>query len=115
MEDPIRFDTWARITAGQREVLIQFLQNSFPDRPAVELRKRANDAVRGAAILIAQHVTWARVSRMLSRDLELFSEISVYQEGYGPSDCSHRRSCPIHNVFYSGVLGCPVCGEFYAK
>ena len=41
--------------------------------------------------------------------------LELFQSGYGPADRDALLWCLRHEVYFGGVLGCPVCSGFIAQ
>jgi len=114
MEDPITFDLWGRSDGQHREDVLKTLSRTRPESARRELvREVAASVTADHWVLIAQDMSWATVQSMkddIAADATVvFDEVCVFQCGYAPPDRSKMGRCRVHQLYYGGVLGCPVC------
>lgn len=114
MEDPIRFDIYAKAMPHAVAAAIGVLMTEGAYPSEVTARKAANHSRgEGNPIRIARGVIWARCKDVIANAEAAFSEFMVMQEGYAPGEAANF--CEKHRLYYGGSLGCHVCSGFYAK
>jgi hypothetical protein len=116
MEDPVTFDIWALVDPEHKPEAGSILGRMRPalDRAGI-LKAIVESTSRERAILVGEQLGWgsAQTSR---RDLDgAFTNVRLFQSGYGPDDLPNLKLCAAHSLNYAGVLGCPVCGKRYAE
>lgn len=110
MEDPIQFDLWCAPSKADKPWLIENLE--LPAQTEAQRLRAIASAVRlQQPILFRAALGWAEAVAQRSRLLTAGVDSTLYQAGYGPEDAHRLSQCPIHNAFYGGCLGCPVCGS----
>ena len=114
MEDPIRFDVWAKIIPAQRGDALAAIgaQKVFPSE--IELRKAINNALRTKGFIqVAKALAYAPALDFIKHSADFLSQPTLFQEGYGPNN--RTAYCEKHNVHFGGCLGCHVCRGFYVQ
>jgi hypothetical protein len=114
MEDPIAFDLWGAVIPEHKEQAVAKIGELRPDlsRPAI-LREIILAPVPDRQVLIARDLAWDTARLLREQLVTQFEHLQVYQTGYGPSDVSGLKECPVHQIYYGGVLGCPVCDGWF--
>lgn len=111
MEDPIRFDVYAKISGATTPSLISVLMASKGYGSELHVRKTLNRSRHdGEHVLVGKSLSWSEARRLIATPLP-FEDPCVTQEGYSPSECDHY--CAKHSLHHSGCLGCHVCSGFY--
>lgn len=109
MEEPIVFDVWGRVPhepTARRAAAI--------DRVA-QLRRIDRLQAGDAATLIGERLTWTVASALRREWGDVLGALELFQSGYGPADRDALLWCLRHEVYFGGVLGCPVCSGFIAQ
>ena len=111
MEDPIRFDVYAKFTELPSAAAVAHLVSSRVYASELEARKAINRSTRsGEHVVIARGQGWSG-ALVLARSLPTSADPRVTQEGYSPSELPHY--CDKHSLHYGGCLGCHICGADY--
>jgi hypothetical protein len=112
MEDRIAFDLWGGVIPELKERALETIGDLRPEltRPAI-LRELILAPAPGRWTMIAQNLEWDTVRTLREQVITCFAHPQAYQAGYGPSDRDRLKECPVHRLFYGGVLGCPVCRD----
>lgn len=114
MEDPIKFDLWGKILAGERDRALSVLRSHKLYDSELELRKTVQSAVRcNAPVRVSSAMGYTEVTAFAGAVSSIFAELAVYQEGWTPHDKS--QYCEQHDLHYGGCLGCHVCSGFYIR
>lgn len=113
MEDPITFDVWGRLRPGMGEVARALLHEARPGASRLSILQSIAKAPTPDGLLIIEGIGWAAAEEWRARASEAFERIELYQSGHSPSRQAHLQLCPIHRLYFGGVLGCPVCQDFY--
>lgn len=114
MEDPITFDVWGHLRLGMGKIARALLHEARPDASRLSiLQSIAKEPTTPDGLLIVEDIGWGAAEEWRARASEAFERIEVYQSGYGPSRQARMQFCPIHHLYFGGVLGCPVCRGFY--
>ena len=116
MEDPIAFDMWGALIPEHKEQAIATIRDFRAElsRQAI-LRELALALPRDRRVLIAQQLAWGTVRALRERLATEFEHLQVFQTGYGPADQSRLEECLEHEIWYGGVLGCPVCNGWFLR
>jgi hypothetical protein len=113
MEDPITFDVWGRVDPEHRAEAATILGQMQPalGRKAI-LQAIVNSIGRGRDILVAERLGWT-FAQSSTRDLAgVFTDLRVFQAGYGPELLGCLQTCAVHSLHRGGIR-CPVCSGFY--
>lgn len=110
MEDPIQFSLWGKPTQKTRKRVEAMLAAAWPDEPRVNILRIVKRALAtDTSVCFADSLGWSDTQKIRDNATELFSEIQVFQAGYGPDDEDSMSMCDVHSIFYGGCLGCPIC------
>jgi len=113
MEDPIRFDVWAKIAPSAREDALAALRANGVYVSEIELRKAVSESIRNDALVkVAKYLPLSTAENIMANSAWL-SEPRLYQEGY--SDSEKAQFCPKHELHFGGCLGCHICRNFYVQ
>ncbi len=114
MEGRIAFDLWGDVIPEFKERALETIGDLRPEltRPAI-LRELILAPAPGRWIMIAQNLEWDTMRTLREQVITCFAHPQAYQAGYGPSDRDRLKECPVHRLFYGGVLGCPVCRDWF--
>ncbi|WP_458763498.1 hypothetical protein [Cupriavidus basilensis] len=112
MEDPVRFDIWAKPTEQERRKALGVLLEQGPYASELALRTQLAAAIREHAWLkLSASVAFSHAQR-LSADIQQFTaDVAVCQEGWEPGEKSHH--CDEHDLYYGGSRGCHICSGFH--
>jgi len=114
MEDPIRFDVWAKVIPEQRDAAIVTIRAQNIYNSEIELRKAINDAIRDSNLLqVARALSLSSALTFIEKSSQCFKEHTFCQESWAPSTDSEY--CGKHNLHFGGCLGCHVCNGFYVR
>lgn len=106
MEGPITFDLWGWPDPAHKMDVLHALSTT---RPEATHREVLQAIARKQPILIAENLGWKDVQALQSSLPSAWLDTRVFQSGYGPADQAVLRQCLVHQIYYAGVLGCPVC------
>jgi len=110
MEDPITFDVWCRIRPGFRDLASQAIDVFRSDVPRIErIRMIVRSQSLCEPILCGVGLSWSTVQERKKSLGAIADDIRTFQSGYGPPDTPRLAHCPDHDLYYAGVLGCPLC------
>jgi len=114
MEDPIAFDLWGAVIPEHKEQAVATIGKLRPDvsRPAI-LRELIVAPGPDRQVLIARDLAWDTARSLREQLVNHFEHPQVYQTGYGPPNRARLKKCPVHQICYGGVLGCPVCDGWF--
>ena len=113
MEEPIRFDVWAKIIPAQRKDALAAIRAQKVYLYESELRKALDNALRtGKPVRVAKSLSFSAVESFI-RDSKWLAEPMLCQESFLPSEAS--GFCEKHNLHFGGCLGCHVCSGFYVQ
>jgi hypothetical protein len=111
MEDPVRFDLWCECERVNRDQMAAYLRQ-LPVRPAVAGPDGKRFLGRRMELTF-QGRPWRVVQAIRANRAPWLTRLTVYLEGYGPSEKERLHYCGLHDLYYAGVLGCHVCTGFY--
>jgi hypothetical protein len=112
MEDPITFDLWGKAIPDRQADAVELLPRVRPEVPRISILKElVASRSRNGWMLVADNLAWNTVEAHRVEIGDLFTDVAVYQSGYGPADLPRLQACAVHKVAYAGCLGCHVCGQ----
>lgn len=112
MEDPVRFDVWAKPVGARRRQVLVALRQSRPLESELEVRKALNTALgAGKSVVLAKSLTYSQALQLMGESSTEFSDFDLCQEGYQVEEA--QNFCTEHALHFGGCLGCHVCNGFY--
>ena len=115
MNEPlvVTFDVWANVDRAHAVQAREVIQRSRPDLSRTELLKMiARGASSNEPFLVTRGVSWGDAQRLREDFKIVGGTVTIYQHDFGPNlGTSHY--CSIHDFFYGGCLGCPVCRGWF--
>jgi hypothetical protein len=116
MEAPWSFDVYCKVSKGANRDAVDLLAQLRPDLLRRERHILVNRAtVNGSWVCFFRDVGWSCAQTFkASRPLWL-PEIAVVLFKDEPSASDSRRTCQNHGVSLVGIIGCPVCADFYER
>jgi hypothetical protein len=110
-EDSTRFDVYGKAALGATAAAVDALLASGVYSSEMAVRIAVQESLRGGTpILIGVGLSW-HAAQALRSSHRPFSEVLVVQEGCSVGD--RAPYCALHELFYGGCLGCPVCSGDY--
>jgi len=113
MEDPITVDVWAKVkpdVIAAKELFIA----ARTDLARGDALKAFNKAtVNAQSVQLLENLHWDDAPEKMAAHQSAFSDFVLFQRGYKPN--KPTLYCGIHDFYFGGVLGCPICTGFYKK
>ena len=112
MEDPTRFDVWARVTSPYPSTAGAWLQELRPELSLLEAKRiLARSVAASEPVLLLESWAWSQARGFRDSPPSWLTDVALTQGGLP----RHRRGhfCAIHRLHYAGCLGCHVCNHFH--
>jgi hypothetical protein len=115
MEEPVTFALWVAVAPEKKVEAERLLQRAQPELARFLLLQRvARGLHERAPVLLVDDVGWSEVQRWKS-EAEHLGPPTVYQARFGPAEAHRLRRCVPHDLRYAGILGCPLCIDYYRR
>jgi hypothetical protein len=109
MEDPVLFDVWIRSVDEHNEPEVRRILEARGGQGLIQRRAIVQARVSHTALLVAGEVGWSAVEAVRREVPGSDLALMVLQTGLKPHSLERASSCGVHELWYGGVLGCPVC------
>ena len=107
METPIDFEIWGTVNTPLTVAIDIFIQcNPETARPEA-MRTLLRSRSLGESVALASQVRWVDCQATRSILGVIAQDLVIYQTGWGRDP--NAIWCPLHEVYYGGCLGCPIC------
>lgn len=110
MEDHVTFDLWGIAERAMQRELEEILRASQPEvKRASITRKIARSALLAESVILVENVGWRDVQVWRTRTAKFARSVRINQAGCVPTDERPLAFCSVHDLYFGGCLGCPVC------
>ena len=111
MEDPTTFDVWIERLRRDGPTVEDIMGDSRAGLTRLQLLKElSRSKSEQGPLLLAQDAPWSKVGEVRKRLRERGLNAVTIQADYPFAERWSMSRCETHDLFYAGVLECPVCG-----
>jgi hypothetical protein len=116
MEALWTFDVYCKVSKGSNQDAVELLTQLRPDLLRRERHIFVNRAaVNGSWMCFLRDVGWSDAQAFKASRPSWMLAVAVVLFNDDPSASDSRPTCQNHGVRFAGIIGCPVCADFYKR